>query len=432
MNIENLLKSNFYIHEGYALSYAAAVYRTLVDVSFIQKDQLELIDECTNLSSYEDESGEAKNVAIITFNQPVIKYDYYYWLGTQTYIKILEQYRTDSSVAGVVFNMDTGGGQVYGTPEFHDYIIEFVESKPFVVYCGGYLCSGGYYIAAPASWIVVNKRADAIGSIGAYSQIFDDTGIWEKFGAKVHTIYATESTEKNAAYRDVLEKGDYKRYIKEELDPIVKTFQDDMRSSRPQLNEEVFKGGTWPGTKAVEMGLADEVGTLATAIAKVYELSGVSGENNNNSKKSKKMSKKKSYPNVQKVLGVEGEGISIVKKTISGKQGVFIEEEQLDAIEADMVAKATAVTEANEKATAAEGKVKAIETAVVKAVETSGLEDELEDDATAEQMISALGNKVVEYGSKPGAQTANPKSDGDKFDADADDQDKSTSIINSI
>jgi protease-4 len=59
------------------------------------------------------------------------------------------------------------------------------------------MCSGAYYIAAATQKIIANKRADAIGSIGAYATIVDSNGIFEHFGAKVHTIYAKKSTEKN-------------------------------------------------------------------------------------------------------------------------------------------------------------------------------------------------------------------------------------------
>jgi len=396
------------------------------------------MDECSTVASYGGEASnttDAKNVAIVTFNQPVIKYDYYYWYGTQTYIQILNYYKNDPSIAGVVFKIDSGGGQVYGTPEFYDYVIEFQETKPFVVYASGYLCSGAYYMAAPANWIVVNKRADAVGSIGVYSEHLNLDGIYEKYGAKVFTIYATESTEKNKAYRELMDKGNEDLYRTTQLDPLVVTFVADMKNVRPQIKEEAFKGGVWPGTEAVAMGLADEEGTIDTAIAKVYELA--ESKNNNQKSKKKSMATKKSLPNIQKVLGISGD-MNIVTKTLSGKKGVFIEEAQLDALEAEIQAKSAAVTTAEGKVKTAETnaenakkEVTALDTAVNTAISTAKLTDDVAADATTATKITLLGSKVVEYGGRPGGTTTRGKSDGDRSE-EADDDDNSTSIFNAF
>lgn len=425
--LHTLFTGTFYIHDSFGAACLASLYKNFVSVSYVERPQEELISEITAMSSSPENRSDALNVAIITFNQPVVKYDSWYWLGTQTYIKILESYRSDTSIAGIVLKIDSGGGQVYGTPEFYDYIIQFRQSKPVVVYANGYLCSGAYYIAAASDWIVVNKRADAVGSIGAYGTIVDMDGIIEKLGGKVHTIYASESTEKNDAYRDVI-KGDYKKYIKNELDPIVATFKDDMLASRPQLNEKVFKGGVWPGSECVALGLADEVGTEADAIAKVYELA--EGNSNNKNQKKKSMSKLVSYPGIQKVLGVNGDGLKVITKAISGKTGFFIEVAQLDALEASIAEKEKAVTTAEGKATAAEGKVTTIEGAINTAIETAELKEEVAANATAEDKANLLAAKVVEYGKQPGTTASKSKSDGDKFEEDEDDN--KTSIIDSI
>lgn len=410
---------------------ALSAYASFINVSYVQKSQEELIENITELRTSAAQPGSetttGNQVAIITFNQPVLKYDYYGWLGTQTYIKILESFRYDSSIAGVVMDMDTGGGQVYGTPEYYDYVTEFVKDKPLVVYTGGYLCSGGYYMAAPASFIIANKRADAIGSIGAYGTIIDYNGIIEHFGGKVHTIYSSMSDEKNEAVRKVFE-GDYSQYIKEELDPTVKTFQDDMKAVRPQLDVKVFKGGTWAGPEALSLGLVDALGTIDTAIAKVYELA--PGSINKSQKQSKKrMSKSKNLPRVQKALGLTGP--LTIKRKLSGTTGIFVTEAQLDALEASIKASEEAVTTANGKVTEANNKVTSLENAVSKAIKTAKLSDAVEANATAETNISLLGNKVAEYGKRPGAKPATPKADTDPS-VEVDDEGESTSIYTNI
>jgi len=345
--------------------------------------------------STENTSGPQK-VVVLNFNQPVVKYRYMDWLGTQDYMSILNNYANDPDVAGIVLNIDSGGGQVYGTGEFYDYLMNY--PKPYVAFTHGYMCSGAYYMAAPADYIVANKRADAIGSIGAYSTMVDFNGLWEKFGAKVHTMYASKSTEKNADYREVIENGNHEAYIKNQLDPIVEDFISDMKTARPQLSDKVFKGGTWTGKQSVSLGLIDETGNLQTAINKVFELS-----QENKSKTSNNMSKQRA--NVQEVLGLDN-------PLATTENGSYLNEEQLDAIESHIETQnsanaelqsqldaATANTELNDQLANANTSLTNTETEVDAMLTQAGLEAT----GTFTEKLAALNGKVTEMSKADGA-----------------------------
>ena len=408
------LHGKLYIHEAYGLSFVPTLIQGFSGHKFNAKSETELKAAVVS-SQMQSEAGDAKRIAIINFKQPVIKFTdgWYGWLGTQSYIRILTDLLNDDTVIGVVMDVDSGGGQVYGTPEFYDFIKSFVAKKPLVVYAGGYLCSGAYYLAAPSSWIVANKRADAIGSIGAYTVLMDFNGMWEKFGAKVHTIYSSLSEEKNKAYRDVMsgEDKDYKQYVTVELDPIVVDFIQDMKDARPQIKEEAFKGGVWTGKDSLAIGLVDELGSLDTAIQKVYELS-----INNNQSKKKTMSKtSKSFPTIQKIAGIEGEGIPVVK-TITGKKGIQVEEEQLEKIETALANGASEVQTQKDAVAAEQAKVTKLEGTVAAALTKAGLTAA----GTTEANIELLANKVVEYGNHPAIKGSKPKAEGDSFENDDD------------
>lgn len=421
---ETLFSGAFYLDRSYGLSLVPTLVKLFKTENFVEKKESDLLKNITRISldgknvSYGSEASNTdQRVVVLDFKQPVVKFSTYNWLGTQTYIRILNQLKTDPTVLGVVMDMDTGGGQVYGTPEMYDTVAEFAKVKPIGVYTSGYLCSGGMYIAAPATTIIANRRADAIGSIGAYTTIVNYDGILEHFGGKVQTIYSDLSPDKNKGYRGVVDGTDvdFKNYIKEELNPMVLTFHADMKSARPQMNELVFKGGVWNGVDAVAMGLVDENGTLYDTIAKVFELSNSSNSNkNNNNSKKKTMSKKtKSFPAIQTILGIKDEGIATIS-TLSGKTGVQLTEAQLETLNNALVEKETAVTAANVKVTEAEGKVTKLETAIDAALVVGKLD--VEASASIESKITLLGAKVLEYGNKPGAKKTIAKSEGDSFD----------------
>lgn len=393
----------------YGASLVPSIYRTLIGNSIEEKSIEQLMIEKQSETKNTSVNSSANKVVVVDFNQPVLKFDYGYWLGTKTYTKILNQLANDDTVAGVVLNMDSGGGQVYGTPEFYDYILNY--PKPIVAYTDGYMCSGAYYIAAATQRIFANKRADAIGSIGAYATIVDSNGIWEHFGAKVHTIYATKSTEKNSEYREVIDNSNYEPYIKNQLDPIVETFVIDMKEARPNISEEAFKGGTWTGEQSVAMGLVDENGTIQDAINYVFELS----INSNNQKPNTNMNTK-SLPKVEAVLSLEA-------PLALNENGSFLNEEQLDTIEARLetleTENSTLQTQIDDANTAHQTAIDAVNAQLTEATNTA-TEMETSVDAimtnlglpvqgTITEKLAAIDAKATVIGQQDGANPTTTK-----------------------
>ncbi|CAA0150265.1 Protease-4 [Tenacibaculum maritimum] len=402
--LHSLFSGAFYINEMYGMSCVPTLYKSLINDPFTEKTKEQLIENISSNATSQSEKSD-KKVIVLKFKQPVLKYDYGYWLGTQSYIQILEYYKNNPNVAGVVFDTDSGGGQVYGTGEFYDYILSY--PKPTAVYTNGYLCSGAYYFAAPTDYIVANPRADAIGSIGAYSTIIDSTGIWEHFGGKVHVMYGTKSTGKNSEYREVVDNSNYKPYIKNNLDPIIETFHTDMKTARPQLKEEVFDGSTWTGKNSLTLGLIDETGTLQTAIDKVFELSKSEKYKNNtqlNNSKNNPMSKL-NVPLIEAVIGAsfsEGET----------ENGIILTDEQALAIENRLSENNTAIANAETEATTSSERITELEaanTTVTTAIQNALATAEVEGAATMnnEEGITALSNLVAEYGAEDGAEATN-------------------------
>ncbi|MEZ0182638.1 S49 family peptidase [Flavobacterium oncorhynchi] len=427
-NLDTLFSGKFYIDDSYGIGLVPSLISFFNGKNFIEKTEAEKIKSITrisvngNMSSIEaDLSSQDKKIVVIDFKQPVVKYSTYYWLGTQVYINILNRLKNDPTVIGVVVDSDSGGGQVYGTPEMYDTVADFAKVKPIGFYTNGYMCSGMYYIAAPGTFIMANKRADAIGSIGGYTIIVNYNGLLEKYGAKVSTLYSDLSPEKNESYRGVIDGTDEngEKYIKKELNPMVNTFHTDMKSARPQLNVKVFLGGVWNGEEALSMGLIDLNGSLIDAINEVNtraEEMKKAQSNNKTNLKTKTMSKNtKSFPLIQGIIGAKTEGFGLVS-TISGKKGIQITEEHLGLIETALSGHDTAIKTEKDNVTAEKGKVTLMETAITTALEKGGLTASVATDATNASKIELLGSKVAEYGKRPGAIVTTPKSDGDSFE----------------
>jgi len=416
-NLHSLINGRWFIYEPYGHSLLPSLHTILGGNSVPLKledrePDLYISTKSSNkanvVAAYNDGHKSNDNyVAIINLKDPIYKYNQECGpRGTKSKMLSMQNFENDPNCIGVVLDIDSGGGQVSGTPEFYDYIRNF--SKPVVSYTDGMMCSAAYYIGAASSWIIANKRADAIGSIGVMVYFINTEGIFVNQGATVITEYATKSTEKNRAFEELLD-GKPELYIKTELDPIADEFISDIKTVRTSVPEDVFKGGTWNANEALANNLIDEIGSLQIAIDKVFELSESSNSNNNINSKSKKKSmakKTKKFSAIQGILGIEGDGIDTIS-TMTGKTGVQITEAQLETLENALVEKDANVTKVK-------GQVTKLRASVNEAVATAGLK--VEANATTSTKITLLGAEVVKRGKKPGADASKPKAEGDKFE----------------
>lgn len=416
-----LINQPFYIERAYGESQLPLLFAVLngksIDAAPKTKDKEDTILQKTRLDAAGGSSSSNNQyVGVIEFTEPIYKYDQECGpVGTKTKIGILNNLAEDPNCAGVVLNIDSGGGQAYGTPELYDQIRDF--SKPVISYTDGLMASAAYYIGSAADEIIANKRAEAIGSIGAYTQFFDLSGWYEDQGIKSHEVYATKSTEKNRAYREAL-KGNYDLYVKEELDPLVDQFIDDMKAARSDIKKEVFKGATYSGPASVEKGLVDSLGTLEDAINRVFELQ----KTNTNTKTKTTMSKEKAYPNLEKVLGLE-------EPLASNENGSFLNEDQKESLdnyikENSKSTRESAVQAENEKSSKEMEKLrnqlseekesnKAMRTSINELASLAGVEDVGKD--STDQTIAAATEKVKELNATPGSDhTTSAEPEGDE------------------
>ncbi|MRX40589.1 hypothetical protein GJU43_14975 [Flavobacterium sp. LC2016-23] len=413
-NLHSLLNGRWFIHESYGHSLLPSLNSILKGNSLkIEKDDkkpeafvIQFGKQPVAASSFGNTDNNNDYVLVMDLKNPIYKYSQECGpQGTKSKMNILSRYQNDPFCKGVVLDIDSGGGQVSGTPEFYDFIREY--SKPVVAYTDGLMCSAAYYIGSAADHVIANKRADHIGSIGTMIYFIDFTGWYEKEGAKVITQYATKSTDKNKDYEELI-KGNPEPYIKNQLDPITEDFINDIKKVRSTINEEVFTGKTYSATDSVTMGLVDEIGTLQTAIDKVFELAKQSSNQNLNTDMSKQLVK------VQAVLGLDAPLAS------TAENGSYLNAQQLDALENSFVEleasntalqteldAATANTDLNDQLIASQETVATVEASIDTMLTSAGLDVT----GTLSEKTTALSAKVAEMGLKDGSKPTAVKVD---------------------
>ena len=175
-------------------------------------------------------------------------------------------YADDGSV-GVIMRINSPGGSPVQAGMINDEINRLRKAypkKPLYAVVDEMCASGGYYIAAAADRIYVNK-ASIVGSIGVLMDGFGFTGLMEKTGVERRLLTAGE----NKGFLDPFspQTAKHKEYAQTMLNEIHQQFIEVVRKGRGKRLKEtpdMFSGLYWSGTKAVELGLADGFGTTDT------------------------------------------------------------------------------------------------------------------------------------------------------------------------
>ncbi|RKP52037.1 S49 family peptidase [Trinickia fusca] len=175
----------------------------------------------------------------------------------------LENAFDDASTVGVILHINSPGGSPVQAGIMNAEIRRLrakYPSKPLYVVVGDMCASGGYYVAAAADKIFVD-RASIVGSIGVLMDGFGFTGLMDKLGIqrRLHTSGA------NKGFFDPFspETPAMDSHAQAMLDDIHQQFIDAVKMGRgKRLHEtaDVFSGLFWTGEKSVELGLADGFG----------------------------------------------------------------------------------------------------------------------------------------------------------------------------
>ncbi len=189
-------------------------------------------------------------------------------------IDSLQQAFKDTSTQGVILRINSPGGSPVQAGAINDEIRRLRAKYPEIplyVVVEDVCASGGYYVAAAADKIFVNK-ASLIGSIGVLMDGFGFTGTMEKLGVERRLLTAGE----NKGFLDPFSplNAKQKDYAQKMLAEIHQQFIDVVRQGRGKRLKETpdtFSGLVWTGQKGIDMGLADGLGSVESVARDVIK-----------------------------------------------------------------------------------------------------------------------------------------------------------------
>ena len=180
----------------------------------------------------------------------------------------------NTNTQGVIMRINSPGGSPVQAGQINDEIRRLrakYPKIPFYVVVDDVCASGGYYIAAAAEKIYVDK-ASLVGSIGVLMDGFGFTQTMDKLGVERRLI----TSGANKGFLDPFSPSDPQQveYAKKMLEEIHAQFIQVVRQGRgKRLKEtpETFSGLVWSGQKSIEMGLADGFGTVESVARDVIK-----------------------------------------------------------------------------------------------------------------------------------------------------------------
>jgi len=198
-------------------------------------------------------------------------------IGSESMLELLRQVKDDEAIKALVIRIDSGGGSAFASEIIRSEVIALRDKKiPIYISMGTVAASGGYWIATAGDkiWAQPTTITGSIGVFGAFPTL--ETSL-QKIGINTDGGGTTELAGSMRLDRPLSDKAN--KVVQMGVDNIYQRFITlvaDARNQEVKAIDEIAQGHVWTGSKAKEIGLVDELGTLndvITAIAQEADLS---------------------------------------------------------------------------------------------------------------------------------------------------------------
>ena len=177
--------------------------------------------------------------------------------------------KDDDNVKGMVFRVNSPGGSAFGSEQIWKAVMDFkAAGKPVAVSMGDYAASGGYYISCCADRIFA-ERTTITGSIGIFGMIPCASELIEnKLGVHMATVKTNENADLSPLFKKLTpaQKGAMQNMINEGYELFTKRCADGRHVTQDSI-KQIAEGRVWDGITAKQIGLVDEFGGIAEAVA---------------------------------------------------------------------------------------------------------------------------------------------------------------------
>ena len=218
------------------------------------------------VNTLESNSDSDNEVAVLHASGEIFNGDDYSDIHSEKYVKYIKDLADDDNVKAVVLRVNSPGGSGNASDEILFELQQLKKKKPLIVSFGDYAASGGYYISMAADKIYSEPNT-LTGSIGVFGMITNFKDLANRNGIR-SDIVATNANSQIYSPLSGAAPGTIPILTKS-IESTYKRFVYFVTQNRKKTFEQIDAiggGRVWSGTRAKEIGLVDELGTIQQAI----------------------------------------------------------------------------------------------------------------------------------------------------------------------
>lgn len=223
------------------------------------------------LSQTPDNTPDGPAIAVVHISGPIVDGDSTMAglfgeqsVGSRTVRNALEEARDEALVKGVVLRIDSPGGSAIASEIIWQGVRRLAEKKPVWVSVGSMAASGGYYVAVAGDqiWMCPSSIVGSIGVVGGKLSMGD---LYDTLKVRVVSRGRGPGADVFSSTRtwDEATRSRVRAKMKETYD----LFASRVSAGRKDIDlSKAAEGRLFTAERAVELGMADEIGSLHDAI----------------------------------------------------------------------------------------------------------------------------------------------------------------------
>jgi protease-4 len=186
-------------------------------------------------------------------------------VGSRTIRRALAELEENELIKGVVLRINSPGGSAIASEVIWRGVRRVAAKKPVWVSVGSMAASGGYYIAVSGDRIYVNPSS-IVGSIGVVGGKLALGGLMEKL--KINVVGRGRGPMASMFSSTAPWTEAERAMVRERMTETYNLFAARVTQGRPGIDlSKTAEGRLFTGDRAVELKMADRIGTIDDAIA---------------------------------------------------------------------------------------------------------------------------------------------------------------------
>jgi capsid assembly protease len=176
---------------------------------------------------------------------------------------------SDVNVKGILLDVSSPGGSVFGIASTAQMIRRIGANKPVVAWCPDMMASAAMWLGSAASKVFIADTTVSTGALGVVMQHVDLSKAQEMSGRKVTDIYAGKFKRIASQNAPLSDAG--KTTLQDQVDAIYSVMINDVAAFRSvpvdMAHAQMADGKEFIGQQAIDAGLIDGFATFNEALA---------------------------------------------------------------------------------------------------------------------------------------------------------------------